>query len=510
MKFLPSLSWPSTSRTSRNSLTSWPSWFFLVGLTCLNSLVLQGCSMEPPYQRPQVKTEATFSESFWTPAHPQLAEVPDTWWDAFHDPVLSSLEKQVSVSNETILNNLAQLRMAKGSLESSVASLYPTFGGTASGVRSRNAQTTNANGVSQVNTNLANTFTLSGNFSWDLDLWGRLASTVHENEAFLQASAETLAAVRLAQQISLAQTYFAMRTAEATAATWRKTVESNKAFLALTEKRRQSGVAASADVAAAEGQLQSSQAQLIEQELLRAQAAHAVAVLLGKQPGELRLEVTGVLPEVPPLPALIPSTLLQRRPDIAAAERNVAAANAAVGVAKAALFPDITLNGSGGFRAGLLPKLLKTSQEFWSIGPALSFSGFNAPLLNAVNEQTAGNVEKALSAYRQTVLTAFQEVEDNLAAAQQLQKEQAAQGLALKAAQTSLQVALAQYKAGTVSYLNVITAQNAALVAENAWTAVRNRQLVATGILLKNAAGPWDDKNLPAVNASTLVGATTK
>jgi NodT family efflux transporter outer membrane factor (OMF) lipoprotein len=351
---------------------------------------------------------------------------------------------------------------------------------------------------------LQKTFTLSGSFSWDLDLWGRLASTVHENESAVQATAETLAAVRLAEQISLAQTYFALRTAEANMATLRQTVESNRVFLSLTQKRYQSGVAGSADVAAAEAQLQSSQAQLLDQEILRAQDAHAIAVLMGQQPAQLHLEFTGQLPKAPALPALLPTTLLQRRPDIVSAERRVAAANAAVGVAKAALFPDISLNGSGGFRGGLMPKLLHSSQEFWSVGPAVSFSGVNLKLYDAVSEEALGNVDQALSTYRQTVLSAFQEVEDNLVAARQLEKEEKAQFLAWQAARLSLKDTQAQYKAGTQSLLNVITAQNNALVAENTWVAVRNRQLVAIGILLKNAAGPWDEKNLPPVNPSSL------
>lgn len=476
----------------------------LVFCLTLPVLVLLGCSMEPPYHRPEVKTEATFSEDVWQEARPQIAEVPDAWWTVFQDPVLSDLEKQVSVSNQTILTNLAQLRAAKGTLNASVASLYPTFGTATSATKSRNAISTSVNGVNQVNSNLINTFTLSGSFSWDLDLWGRLASTVHENEAAMQATAETLAAVRLSEQISLAQTYFAMRTAEASAATLRQTVAANEKFLALTQKRYQSGVAATSDVAAAETQLRTSQAQLLDQEILRAQDAHAIAVLMGKQPGELNLEATGQLPAAPPLPVLIPSTLLQRRPDIASAERTVAAANAAVGVAKAALYPDISLNGSGGFRGGLLPKLLNTSHEFWSVGPAISFSGYNPKLYDAVTEEAMGNVDQALSQYRQTVLTAFQEVEDNLVAARQLEKEEKAQFLALQAARLTLKDTLDQYKAGTLSYLNVITAQNTALTAENTWIAVRNRQLVAIGILLKNAAGPWDEKNLPPVNPSPL------
>jgi NodT family efflux transporter outer membrane factor (OMF) lipoprotein len=470
----------------------------------LSALALLGCSMEPTYQKPEVKTDATFSEGFWTEAQPQLAEVPDTWWEVFHDPVLSDLEKQVSVSNENLLNNLAQLRGAQGTLDASVASLYPTFGGTASATKARNAITTSPSGASQVNASLLKTFTLSGSFSWDLDLWGRLASTVHENESAVQATAETLAAVRLAEQISLAQTYFALRTAEANMATLRQTVESNRVFLSLTQKRYQSGVAGSADVAAAEAQLQSSQAQLLDQEILRAQDAHAIAVLMGQQPAQLHLEFTGQLPKAPALPALLPTTLLQRRPDIVSAERRVAAANAAVGVAKAALFPDISLNGSGGFRGGLMPKLLHSSQEFWSVGPAVSFSGVNLKLYDAVSEEALGNVDQALSTYRQTVLSAFQEVEDNLVAARQLEKEEKAQFLAWQATKLTLKDTQAQYKAGTQSLLNVITAQNNALVAENTWIAVRNRQLVAIGVLLKNAAGPWDEKNLPPVNPSSL------
>lgn len=463
------------------------------------ALALAACSLTPPYKAPETPSSAHFGEDIWKTAQPQAVDVPDDWWKLFDDPVLADLEARVAVSNETLQLSAAQLRQAQGVLGANVAALYPTLGVTAGATRAKNVITTSSTGVNTVTPAIVPTYSLTGSASWDTDLWGKLAATADASRFQVAASKDDLLAARLSVQITLAQTYFALRTAEAQGDALRRAVEANQKNLELTQNRYRGGLASSADVAAAQSQLKSTQAQWLDQQILRAQDEHAIAVLLGQAPANFRIEPTARLPEAPLAPALLPSTLLQRRPDIAAAERRVAAANAQVGVAKAAFFPDITLSASGGWRANLFGDLVNAAHKFWSFGPSTSLALLDFGARDAVIDQAWAAVDQAASTYRQTVLTAFQEVEDNLVAAHKLAEEAEVQAEALKAARRSLEVTLNQYKAGTVSYLNVVSAQTTALSAENTLIAVRNRQLVATGQLLKNAAGRWDvpDSALP-------------
>ncbi|MBV8618895.1 MAG: efflux transporter outer membrane subunit [Curvibacter sp.] len=477
-------------------------------LPCL--LALSACSLTPTYQKPELPASSQFGESLWKSAQPQAVDVPDAWWSLFQDPVLSDLEARVNVSNETLLGNLAQLRQARGVLGANEAALFPTLSVTTSATRAKNAITTSSAGVNTVNPSIVPTFTLSGAASWDTDLWGKLAATADASRSQVTASRDQLLAARLSVQISLAQAYFALRTAEATGDALRRAVTANERNLELTRNRYQGGLASSADVAAALSQLKTSQAQLLDQQILRAQDEHAIAVLLGQPPANFRIEPTGRLPAAPPVPELLPSTLLQRRPDIAASERLVAAANAQIGVARAAFFPDITLSASGGWRANLFDDLVNATHQFWSFGPSTTVALLDFGARDAVIEQARAALDQAAATYRQTVLTAFQEVEDNLVAAHKLAEEVQVQEEALEAARRSLEVTMNQYQAGTVSYLNVVTAQTTALSAENSWISARNRQLLAVGQLLKNAAGRWDlpDSAYPTARPAVELGSS--
>lgn len=459
-------------------------------IAALMALTLGACSQAPVYQRPEVATSTTFRESAWQDARAGSPDVPDDWWLQFDDPVLTGLQARVLVNNQNLQTVLAQWRTAEASLASSRAARYPTVTGSLGETRSRSG-TTSSTG-SSASPSPVNIVSASANASWDADLWGRLAGAVDVAGAQLQASRDDLLAARLSVQISLAQSYFSLRSAEAQAESVARAVAAYEKSLQLTQNRYGAGVASAADVAQAQTQLKSAQAQLIELRLQRSQLEHAIAVLLGEVPANFSLPVTARLPSLPEAPRLLPASLLQRRPDIAAAERRVAAANAQVGVTKAAFFPALTLSASAGYRANQWADLTSLPHRFWSLGPSLALALFDAGGREAVTNQALAAVDQAAANYRQVVLTAFQEVEDNLVAVAALRDEAAVQAEALEAAQRALAITENQYKAGTVSYLNVITAQSTALSAENTLTAVRNRQLLAVGQLLKNAAGRWD------------------
>lgn len=462
-------------------------------------LALGACSQAPVYRRPEVATAPAFREAAWQDARAASPDVPDDWWLQFDDPVLTGLQARVLVNNQNLQTVLAQWRTAEASLASSRAARYPTVTGSLGETRSRSG-TTSSTGTS-TSASPVNIVSASANASWDADLWGRLAGAVDVAGAQSQASRDDLLAARLSVQISLAQSYFSLRSTETQAESVARAVAAYEKSLQLTRHRYGAGVASSADVAQAQTQLKSAQAQLIELRLQRSQLEHAIAVLLGEAPANFSLPVTARLPRLPEAPPLLPATLLQRRPDIAAAERRVAAANAQVGVTKAAFFPALTLSASAGYRANQWAELTSLPHRFWSLGPSLALALFDAGGREAVTNQALAAVDQAAANYRQVVLTAFQEVEDNLVAVAALRDEAAVQAEALEAAQRALTITENQYKAGTVSYLNVISAQSTALSAENTLTSVKNRQLLAVGQLLKNAAGRWDAPLAPPATA---------
>lgn len=313
--------------------------------------------------------------------------------------------------------------------------------------------------------------------------------------ASAQASGADLAAARLSLQALLVQTYFALRAAEAQGRLLQETLSAYEQSWQLTRNRERAGVASPADVAQAEAQYKSTQAQLLEAGSSRAQLEHALAVLLGLAPAAFGLPVTAELPAPPMVPSELPAQLLQRRPDIAAAQRRVAAANAQIGVAQAAYFPALTLSAAAGYRGARLSDLVSAPQLFWSLGPALAVSLFDGGAREAAVESARAALDLAAAGYRQTVIAALQEVEDNLVAATVLAQEQQVQAEAVAAAQRALDVVNNQYRAGTVAYLNVLSAQTAVLAARRSLIDVQNRRLAAVNQLLKNVAGRWDPEN---------------
>ena len=455
----------------------------LLPVAFLAALLCAGCASPPAYQRPDVEVPAAFKESGrWKVARPDAATVPDEWWMLFNDPVLNDLQKQVVLGNENLKAAAAQYQVARAALGNSRSGLLPVVGASAGASRSAPG-----NGGSP-----SNSFSAGLNANWELDLWGRVAGGVSAAEARAQASADDLASARLSTQALLTQTYLSLRAAEAQAALLARSVAAYQRSLELTHNRYSAGVASAADVAQAQTQLKSTQAQLVEANSSRAQLEHAIATLLGKPASAVSVVRTAALPATPGIPVQLPAQLLERRPDIAAAERRVAAANAQIGVAQTAFFPAITLSGSAGFRGNELGELLTSPNLFWSLGPALALTLFDSGARKAGVDSARASADQAAAQYRQTVLTAFQEVEDNLVIAASLEEEMALQSDALKAAERALEITNNQYRAGTVSYLNVVTAQATALGAERTLLDVRNRRLSAITQLLKNLAGRWE------------------
>ena len=452
------------------------------------ALLLAACATPPAYEKPALDTPSAFKEAgLWKSARAGSqagpVEVPDAWWQLFNDPVLNELQAGVAIGNENLKASAAQVQVARAALVSTRASGSPVLG-VSSGI------TYGANGAGSTPNTLNS---IAASASWELDLWGRVATAASGAEAREQASAADLAAARLSVQALLTQTYFALRSNEAQADLLERSVLAFQRSLELTTNRYNAGVVSAADVAQATTQLRATQAQLVDAKANRAQLEHAIATLLGKPPAAFDLKRTSELPAAPFVPVQLPAQLLERRPDIAAAERRVAAANAQIGVAQNAFFPAITLSGSAGFRGSELLELISAPNLFWSLGPSLALGLFDGGARQAGVDSAKASVEQAAASYRQTVLTAFQEVEDNLVAAASLEEQIVLQADALKAAGRSLDIANNQYSAGIVSYLNVVTAQATALSSERALLDLRNRRLVATAVLLKNLGGQFKD-----------------
>ena len=452
------------------------------------ALCLTACATSRPTPPALFDAPVAFKDDgLWKKATPaaMAAAVPEAWWQLFEDPVLDDLQRQLVIGNQNLQAAMAQVASARAALQGSQSAQQPSLTVGAGASRAGSPAATSGQRV------LANSFSLTASAAWELDLWGRLALAETVAGANLQASQDDLAAARLSAQATLVQTYLAMRSAEAQQALLERTVAANQHALDLTQVRYSAGVVAQSDVLQAQTQLKTVTAQVNEAQVQRAQLEHAIAVLLGQPPSALHLSRSAALPTLPAVPALLPSTLLQRRPDIAAAERKVAAAYAQIGAADAAFFPDLSLSANAGYRGSSLGKLLSAPNLLWSLGPSLAAAVFDGGARQQASVQARAAADLATATYRQTVLTAVQEVEDNLVVADQLGAELQWQQEALQAAQRNLEIAQDQYKAGTVSYLSVVTAQTAALTAESAVLVLRYRQLAAANILLKNIGGRW-------------------
>ena len=420
-------------------------------------ILMTACSVGPDYVRPTTVVPPVFKEmSGWKMAQPLDDAGKGPWWEIFNDPQLNTLEQQVNISNQNVAVAEAQFREARALAQAAHAGYFPTLTAGASATRSRtsgNLGSTTRSGGSFTD------YFLGLDLSWELDVWGKVRRTVEAGRASAQASAADLEALRLSTQAQLAQDYFQLATLDAQKQLLDATVSAYRKFLDLTKNRYTSGVAARGDVLQAETQLKTTEAQAIDVGVQRAQLEHAIATLIGKPASLFSIPFTPLAALPPTIPVGVPSTLLERRPDIAAAERSAAAANAQIGIAKAAYFPTITLSASGGFESSALSQWLTWPSRLWSVGPAISETLFDGGLRRAQNDQARAAYDASVAAYRQTTLIGFQDVEDNLAALRILEEEARVQGEAVQAAQQSMMFTTNQYKSGTASALDVIITQ---------------------------------------------------
>ena len=454
--------------------------------------LLGACTADPKYLRPDVATPAAYKEaSDWKIAQPRDTVKRGKWWEIFRDAQLNALAEQVDISNQNVRIAEARFRQARALVQSARAGLFPSVTGRGSVTRSGSASGAARSGGPTT------AYDASIDAGWEVDLWGRVRNTVESNVAGAEASASDLEAVRLSAQAELALDYFQLRVLDGQRQLLGNSVAAYQKSLDLTRNRYAAGVAGKVDVVQAETQLKSTQAQAIDIGAQRAQLEHAIAILIGRPPAEFALAPVPLNLEVPTVPLGLPSELLERRPDIAAAERRVAAANAQVGEAKSAFFPALTLSASAGFQNSSLAQWLTVPSRFWAVGPAIAQSIFDAGLRRALTAQAIAVYDANVAAYRQTVLGGFQEVEDNLAALHTLGQEAGVQADAVEAARQSVELTLNQYKAGTVSYLNVVAVQTAQLTNERTAASILGRRLTAAVTLVKALGGGWSAADLP-------------
>ncbi len=475
----------------------------LIGAACV--LALSACAVGPHYHRPAAPASPAFKEGQgWTPAAPAQISPTAQWWQVYDDPVLSSLEQQVEVSNQNLKAAVANYYAAREAAGVTRGTLFPDIGlagaATRSGGGNRNATLSGPSGFVPTGSGTRTLYEANANASWDLDVWGKIRRELESDVSKAQASAADVAAARLSAQAALAQDYFQLRAAEEELRLLKTSVQDYQASLQIAQNRVNAGVTTLADVYSARTLLENTVAQENTIELDRAKLEHAIAVLIGKAPSELTLPQGQFTSTVPVVPAGLPSQLLLRRPDIAAAERDVESANAQIGVAEAAWFPSLTLSGSYGYESSSLSTLIRASNSVWSFGPSLAETLFNGGATVAQIRENRALYDSSVATYRQTVLAAFQQVEDDLATLDYLQTEYAQQQQAVADAEKSEALTLNQYKAGVADYASVLTAQTARLNSQITALNVQSQRLVASTDLIDAIGGGWDSAQLRARN----------
>jgi NodT family efflux transporter outer membrane factor (OMF) lipoprotein len=469
----------------------------LAGMLLLSS----GCLVGPKYQRPSAPVSPAYKEPLpdgWKEARPNDGVIRGNWWEIYHDPELDALEEQVSISNQNVLAAEAQFRAARDAVRIARSALFPTVGASPSVNNSRTSSTLTNNQFRAFSPGVRTDYTLPIDISYQADVWGSIRRSVRASAETAQATAAQLENARLFFQAELAQDYFQLHGTDAEQDLLERTVKSYQEYLDLTRNRFNSGVASGADVAQAETQLDTARAQLIDLGVARAQLEHAIAILTGKPPSALSIDRRVTKSQPPPIPVGVPSTLLERRPDIAAAEREMASANEQIGIAQAAYYPALALGASAGLESSSVLQWFTWPSRLWSVGPQLAETLFDAGKRRARTAQAQATYDATVANYRQTVLTGFQQVEDNLAALRILDNEARAEDEAVQAAERSLAISTAQYKAGTTSYLQVITAQTAALQSERSAVDILTRRMAASVLLIEAVGGGWDASKLPA------------
>jgi NodT family efflux transporter outer membrane factor (OMF) lipoprotein len=460
-------------------------------------LLLTGCAVGPDYKRPALEVPAAYKESSaelgWKQAEPRDFAPRGSWWTIFGDPALDGMMAKVDVSNQSIAAAEAQLRVSAALAEQARAGFWPTVTGTVQKTESQPSATTGP--IIGQAANRRTIYSLPLNASWEADLWGRIRRQVEAGEAGTLASASDLVNARLSAQAALAQNYFTLRALDSQKVQLDATVAAYEKLLELTRNRYNAGVVSRVDIAQAETQLNSARAQSLDLGVQRAQLEHAIAVLLGTPAPGFTLGAGELAAAPPRVPATgVPADLLERRPDVAAAERRVEQANAQIGVAKAAYFPVATLTGAYGYQTASSALWFTAASNFWSVGAALALTLFDGGRRAAVSDQAIAAYDQTVANYRGTVLTAFAEVEDNLAALRILEAEAKIQDETVRAAQQSYDITVNQYRAGIVNFLQVAISQTALLNAQTTALTIRGRRMVASVLLVKALGGGWDEK----------------
>ena len=478
----------------------------------LGLLLVNGCNVGPRYHTPPVQSPAAYKETDgWKLAQPKDDVLHGKWWELFDDPQLNALEQQVNVSNQNIAGAFASFLQARALVKQARAQYYPTLTTSPSISRSRSSASLAQSGAGTATgagTAIASTAARGGTFtdydlpfdaSWTPDLWGRVRNTVNSNVAAAQASAADLENTRLTAQAELAVDYYQLRTQDSLKQLLDATVVAYQESLQVNQALYETGIGADEAVAQAEVQLQSTQAQDTNLGIARAQYEHAIALLVGQPASTFSLPVEPLKANPPAIPLGVPSQLLERRPDVAADERLMAQANAQIGIAKAAYYPTLTLSATGGFQSSSIANWLTWPSRFWSVGPTLAETLFDAGLRTATVEQFQAAYDQTVANYRQTVLTAFQQVEDNLAALRILSTQTQQQDAAVNAARRYLAIATDRYKLGLDPYLDVITAQTTLLSNQQTAVSLRMQQLTDSVQLIEALGGGWDATQLPSV-----------
>lgn len=492
-------------------------WAIMCGLLAL-LLAISACNPAPKYAQPPAPTPTAYKEApqdlfkegaGWKLAQPGDDKLPGNWWEIYKDPQLDALEIQVKVSNQTIIAAEANYRAARALVVSAHSGLYPTVGvapqysyaQTSQNVRGGKVSTgTGSSGSVSGAGSPVNLFSLPLDVSYTPDFWHRIRNSVTADAYSAQASAADIATATLSTQAQLATFYFELRAIDAQRQILHDTVGSYEAALKLTDTLYKLGIDSEQDVAQARVQLDTATAQERDLGVNRSNFEHAIAILIGMPPANLSIAVATFNPNPPEVPVAVPSVLLERRPDIAAAERAVAAANMNIGIARAAYYPNVTLSASAGFNSTSFTQWFQWPSHFWSLGPAqLSQTIYDGGARRAQNEQAEAQYDAAVANYRQTVLTAFQAVEDNLAALRILTEEVGEQHTAVESSTRYLELATTRYKAGVDSYLNVIVAQTSLLTNRETEVSIEERRMMASVLLTQALGGGWDPASLPQV-----------
>ena len=480
----------------------------------ISTRLLGGCMVGPKYQKPAATVQpaplaykevpAQSQESGdWKVAQPQDAMLHGKWWEIYNDPELNALEEQLNINNQNIKQAYENFMEARTLVTQARAQLFPTLGVAPAYQRAQSSGnlkntigttgTTGATGSGQ----MSNLFSIPFEVSWEPDLWGRVRNTIRQAQYSAQLSAADLENVRLTAQANLAGFFFELRGQDALQKILDDTVEADKKSLELTRARYETGVDDQISLVQAENALENAQSASTNLGIARSQFEHAIAVLVGTTPSNFSVPIKPLNAAAPPVPVGVPSQLLERRPDVAASERNMAAANAQIGIATAAYYPTLTLGASAGFESSSITDLLVWPSRFWSVGPSISETIFDAGLRRATVNQFVAVYNADVASYRQTVLTAFQQVEDNLAAERILSKQIQEQQLAVQSAQKYLELATARYETGVDQYLNVLIAQTTLLSDQQQLASLHTQSMTASVQLIQALGGGWDVSQLP-------------